>query len=109
MSSSDIHEVFEYWQKQLGFEGRRLTQQRREKIQARLVDYSVDQLKRVIDYVKTDPWWRGQNERRTPYDDIINIFRNETRVDQFLHKIKNTPDKTLNVFKKDDFFDAQEF
>ena len=88
-----VLEVFEFWQKTLGYERRRFTPGRKSKIRARLKNFTKEELFAVILVVANDPWWRGANDRSTPYDDIINIFRNDERVELFLDK--QTPEDNL--------------
>lgn len=80
-----VLEVFEHWKEHLGSSRMKLTKERGNKIVARLRSgFTVAELKQVIEAVVLLPWWRGQNNRNTPYDDIINIFRNDTRTESFL-------------------------
>ena len=81
-----IEEVFSDWKTVMEYPTRRLTPARRRFISGRLRHYSVEQLKQVIRIVAKDAWWRGKNNRNQPYDDIVNIFRNDDRVDMFLSK-----------------------
>ena len=104
-----VKEIFLYWQTTLGFEERGLTKERRAKITSRLKTYEVDQLKAVIDFIQTDPWWRGKNPRNCPYDDIVNIFRNDTRVEQLLNQASKQSNKTNTLFKNNTDFESFEF
>lgn len=82
--AAQVREVFEHWQVVMGYTKKSLTSERRAKIKSRLKVFSVADLKRTIDIVSVDPWWRGENSNRKAYDDIVNIFRNDTRVENFL-------------------------
>ena len=54
-------------------------------IRARLADgYTVAQLRAVVDRVSADPFYLGQNERRTPYIEPKTIMRNASKVDELL-------------------------
>jgi uncharacterized phage protein (TIGR02220 family) len=80
--------IFEYWRAQMGYGRCRPVESRMRHIRARLADgFTEDELRRVIDYVRDEPWWRGHNDRGRAYDDIENIFRNTARVERFLHDI----------------------
>lgn len=79
-----VREVYMYWREVMEYPTRKLTPARRTKIEARLKSYSVEQLKAVALFVSTDQWWRGRNNRNTAYDDIVNIYRNDERVDMLL-------------------------
>lgn len=81
-----IQAVFDDWKVVMDYPHRKLTPKRRKHLSARLKNYSVDQLKQVLRIAARDPWWRGQNNRNTPYDDITNLFRNDERVDLFLSR-----------------------
>lgn len=87
----DILEVFEFWKETMNKAPRTsLTKERKAKIVARLNDgFTVEDLKRIILVVSTDPWWRGSNQRNKAYDDVVNIFRNATRAEEFLNKSAN--------------------
>ena len=57
-------------------------------IRARLADgYTVAQLRAVVDRVSADPFYLGQNERRTPYIEPKTIMRNASKVDELLAKV----------------------
>ncbi len=90
-----IREVFECWQKVMGYERRRFTYGRKQKIRARLRTFTVNELKKAILVASNDPWWRGKNDRNTPYDDIMNIFRNDERVELFLERKESNEDDLL--------------
>lgn len=89
-----VKEIFGFWQVELGHQDKRYTPGRKEKIKARLSDgFTVEQLKNVIRYVKTNSFLRGQNPRNKAYDDFENIFRKTERVEaylgQYAKEIKN--------------------
>ena len=46
-------------------------------------------LQQVIDIVKRSPFWLGQNNRNRVYTDFQYIFRNQTRVEQFLTGVES--------------------
>jgi uncharacterized phage protein (TIGR02220 family) len=87
--SEDIRAVFDHWKTVMGRNGHtRLTDDRRRKIKARLKEgYTVEQLKRVIEAVRADPFYMGQNDRRRPYNDFKTIFRDAQQVDGFLEQV----------------------
>lgn len=102
----EVMEVFSYWQQELGYYKRSINWERDRTITARLKSFTVAQLKRVVDIVKNDAWWRGKNNRNTPYDDIINIFRNDTRVEQFLRE--NPTRESPDLFATQDYTTNEE-
>lgn len=81
----EVWELYRYWQQVMGYPDRRLTAERVEKLEARLnAGFTVAQLREALHKASMDGWWRGINPRNTPYDDIVNIFRNDMRVEKFL-------------------------
>lgn len=79
-----VQELYEYWRDRFDFPNRRLTPNRRKHILRVLPHYTIAQLKLVLDTAAADPTCRGQNRNQRPYDDLVNIFRNEERVDYYL-------------------------
>lgn len=74
--------VYDHWRHARGRTSpryRRISPKRREKIQARLREFTADELIRVIDAVAVDPW-----PDRARHDDIPVIFRSREQVDRFL-------------------------
>jgi hypothetical protein len=84
VSDRQVQELFDYWRDRFDFPARRLTNNRRKHILRVLPHYTMEQLKRVLDTAAADPNCRGQNRNHRPYDDLVNIFRNEERVDFYL-------------------------
>lgn len=87
-----IAELHAYANEVLG-KRRTLTPGRRAKLQARLKEFSLDQLKQVVDWVAQDPFLRGANDRGRPYDDYATIFANRERVEQYLDAASRTTPK----------------
>lgn len=82
----DALEVFEFWQKTLGYESRKFAP-RKKIIVARLKEFSVDDLKKAILGVASSPFHRGENDTRTKYDDIPTIFRNAVKVEGHIARV----------------------
>jgi hypothetical protein len=82
-----VSEIFEHWVAARSKRGHSLTPGRRERIQTRLREFSVEQLKRAIDGVANDDW-----EDRPKHDDLTIIFKNGEQVEKFLE----LADKPLN-------------
>lgn len=77
--------VFEHWQERIPNAKRKsLTNDRKQKIAARLKSFSAEQLCRAIDAVSVDAFSLGVNDRKTPYTDFVTIFKNDSKVDYFL-------------------------
>ena len=81
---SQIRQVFSAWQDIMGYQSRNLSSKRKTLIRSRLKTFSVDQLIQALQVAAASPFWRGQNDRNTPYDDIVNLFRNDERVEGFI-------------------------
>lgn len=87
-AEGEVRAVYDYWRETLGKTDARydrILPERREKITARLEDFSVDDLKRAIDGVAMDSW-----EDRPKHNDITKIFRNSSQVEKFLEITENT-------------------
>jgi hypothetical protein len=96
-------EIHEYWQKAMDYPGLSLTPSRKGHINARLSEgFTVEELKKAIDFVKNDPFWRGKNDRNTPFDDIQHIFRNRERVERFLKQASKKTDNNRMVITDED-------
>lgn len=98
--AAEIQQVFDAWQRIMGFTGRRLTDARRGKINARLNEkFTVDQLIAVAEHMSKSAYHRGQNDAGRAYDDIENIYRNAARCERALSEIergikpRGTPDR----------------
>lgn len=82
-----VTQLIDEWRERFDYHDCKHTEPRRAKVNARLDEgYTLEQLRTVLDMAVGDKFWRGQNDRNTPYDDIIHLFRNAARVDQFLAK-----------------------
>lgn len=79
-----VREVFEFWQADTGHKAAKLTDEKRKHIGARLKDFTVEQLKQVVRNRRLSPHYMGQNETKTVYDGIDNLFRNTDRVEKLL-------------------------
>ena len=77
---SDVADVFEHWRSTRQKSDRlTLTPGRRDKIRARLKEFSPDELRRAIDAVQADPW-----SERYRYDDIPQLFGSREKVERWL-------------------------
>jgi len=76
--------VFEYWKTVLQHPKAQLDSSRRQKIQRRLKEFTVADLKKAIDGVARSPFYLGDNDRKRKYDGIETIFRNAAKVEQFI-------------------------
>ena len=78
-SSSQIREVFEYWQTATGRPGTILTTDRRKKIKARLRARPVEALKHVIQWATHDDFF-------SDHDTIETLFRSDGKLEDYLSK-----------------------
>lgn len=90
-----VREVYEYWLEATGRSATRykLTAERRSKIEARLRGFSIEDVKKAIDYVAQSEFHRGDNDRNQRYDDITTICVNDTRMEGYrnLQETDETP------------------
>lgn len=86
--SKELQEVYDYWRERLGKTdaryAKRIAPNRKNKIAARLREFSVDELKRAIDGVALDPW-----EDRPRHNDLTVVFRSQEQVEKFLAIAEN--------------------
>jgi hypothetical protein len=95
----EICEVFAFWQTHLDHPQAKLTVERHKFIGSRLGEgYSVDDLKAAIRGCKNSPHHMGRNDHGKIYDGIDLIFRNGSKVEQFIGYLKTVP-KTPDVGK----------
>lgn len=80
-----VREIYEYWLHATKRTATRykLTGERRTKIEARLRSYSVEDIKKAIDYVAQSDFHQGENDRNQRYDDITTICANDTRMENY--------------------------
>lgn len=79
-----VSEIFEHWKSVMNHPRSKLDSPRTRLIEARLKDYSVEDLKLAIDGCANSPHHMGQNDNGMIYDSIELIFRNNGKVDQFI-------------------------
>lgn len=83
--STEIEVVFGHWKSVLDHPRAVLDEKRKSLIRARLASgFSVEDLKLAIDGCRASPFHQGDNERRQVYDGIELIFRDASKVEQFM-------------------------
>lgn len=85
-----VEEVFNYYVEVLGANfprGVKLDAERKRVIAARLRNYSVADLKLVIDYVSRSKFHLGDNDRNKKYLSFNNIMGNNRKVDDKLNEM----------------------
>lgn len=81
---AQVTEVLDAWATVRGGECRH-TPKRRSIVNARLSEgFTPEQLIAVIKFLLAQPFYRGQNDRGVPYDDVEPLLRNYERVDRHL-------------------------
>lgn len=89
-----VDEVFDYWKSVMGKTGQTvLDGKRKARIVWALGQYGVETSKRAIDGCKASAWHMGENDKGQRYDDLTLIFRDASKVENFL-EIANEPPKT---------------
>jgi hypothetical protein len=82
LESAAVKRIYEHWRKARGKSRasyEKISPARRQKIQARLKEFSEDELIAAIDAVARDPW-----PDRAIHDDLTVIFRGREHVERFL-------------------------
>jgi hypothetical protein len=92
-TAMNVKEVWEYWKTELKHPQSRLTNDRRQKIRARLRDgFTVGELQKAIDGCRSSSHHMGENNSGKVYDSVDLIFRNAGKVDEFIGYLKPTGD-----------------
>lgn len=82
-SADDVFEIFNYWVSVMGKTTQtKFTAERKKKVEARLANYTVNDIKEAIDGCKRSPHHQGANG--TVYDDLELICRNDTKLEMFI-------------------------
>lgn len=87
-SPSDVGRVYSTWRMERGKTRKaydRISPNRRTKIEARLREFTADELCEAIRGVARDPW-----KDRPLHDDLVVIFRNREQVEKFLELAAGT-------------------
>ena len=88
--------VFEHWQKRMVKPKAKLTDGRKRVVLARLKDgYTLAQLKQAIDACSASEFHMGDNDRKTPFNDLTLILRSGEKLEQFLEQA-TTGDPEVN-------------
>lgn len=104
-----VEEVFEFWQTTMGKQKAHLDSKRRKIIEARLREYSIEELKQAIIGCTKSSFHMGYNAQQTAYNQISNIFGSPENTEKF---IEQTNTKRLAANSHDlstqDYDNAQE-
>jgi hypothetical protein len=81
---ADVECAFAFWKQAMGKSDRsQLTDKRKKKIQARLKNYSLDDIKLAITNCSKSPHHMGHNDTGTVYDDLELICRSDDNLERF--------------------------
>lgn len=78
-----VKEIFEFYCKTLGVK-RKLTKGRRDKIKARLKDFTVDELKQAITNLAANEFITGNNDSKKFYAEVEYVFRSTEKTEHWL-------------------------
>jgi hypothetical protein len=85
--AADIQAVFDHWVRVTNRPRARLTAKRRKKIESRLREFSVTQLRAAIDVAASDPFWGGGGNRTGDrIDTIERTLASTERVEEFVER-----------------------
>ncbi|QBR84713.1 hypothetical protein E3983_10260 [Legionella israelensis] len=103
--STDIQEIFQYWQEIMNHPKAKLDKKRKKIIKDALeLGYSIGELKQAIDGCSKTPHNMGKNDRHQIYDDIGLILRDSDHIERFINNSNINPhtngDQSLPDFMK---------
>ncbi len=83
-----VTEVFEHWQKCMGYPKLKLTDTREDVIVNRWrAGYSIKQMQQVTKWISNDDWMRGRAEGSTrKFDDLVFYMESNTKFERYLHQ-----------------------
>lgn len=87
----NLQSAWDYYQEKTGHT-RTLTDQRKNKLNARLNELGPETLKRAMDYLLGSPFHNGDNDRKWKWD-IDFLIRNTEQVERFADLYQATPKK----------------
>ncbi len=84
-----VQAVFDHWVRVMGKDRSKLDESKAKKIRARLREgFSVDDLKTAIDGCRSSPHHMGQNDTGTPYNSVVSVFKDGTRVEEHVERAR---------------------
>lgn len=87
----NLQSAWDYYQEKTGHT-RTLTEQRKNKLNARLNELGPEVLKKAMDYLLNSPFHNGDNDRKWKWD-IDFLIRNTEQVEKFADLYLDTPKK----------------
>ncbi len=100
--NAEVNEVWEYYSYKLKNlnKKRKKTESKVKHIKARINEFSVEEIKKVIDTVFANPFMLGDNDRGKPYIEIENFLGNTEKVEKWLDNsavVTGKPKKRIEV------------
>jgi hypothetical protein len=85
--------VFEHWQREWNHLGTKLDQKRKKRIEARLKDFTADQLCNAISGFRHSPWHNGTDAKSngTVFDSIDTLLRDTAQVEKGMALFAHPP------------------
>lgn len=103
-----VEEVFSFWQQTMKKQKSKLDEKRKKMIEARLLDYSIDDLKNAILGCSKSSWHMGHNPQQTSYNQISNIFGSSENTERFIElQTKNRVAANAHDLSTQSYDDAQ--
>lgn len=87
----DVAKVFDHWREVWGKRKAQLDAKRLRVIKLALKSYSVEDLCKAVAGYRNSPHHRGENERRTPFDDIELFLRDSKHIEAGLQFADKNP------------------
>lgn len=88
-----VEEVFDHWQREWNHLGAKLDPKRRKRIEARLKDFTAEQLCNAVTGFRNSPWHCGTDPKGdgTVYDGIETLLRDTAQVETGLRLLAHPP------------------
>lgn len=103
-----VEEVFSFWQQTMKKQKSKLDEKRKKMIEARLLDYSIDDLKNATLGCSKSSWHMGHNPQQTSYNQISNIFGSSENTERFIElQTKNRVAANAHDLSTQSYDDAQ--
>lgn len=99
--AADAEIILNYWRGIFSREDSIWTTARHTKVCEALAKFGLEKCKLVLRIAALDPNTRGENKLNRPFDDLVNIFRNEERVEMYLRMRNLTDRRASNLIPLD--------
>lgn len=89
--SSQVQEIFQYWQQVMEHPHSHLDDKRKRVIQAALKNYSIADLKKAIEGCSKTPFNMGDNDQNQRHDELTLILRDAAHIERFIGNDTHPP------------------